>query len=91
MAIACNRTFLPASDLRLPDARQGKVLSLHHLEGRVYTYKDTQLLRYNDLNRSSPVSKKPFRANGSHTPNAADPPVAAGEGGVWSKLGSGQQ
>jgi hypothetical protein len=34
------------------------VLSLHHLEGRIYTYKDTQLLRYNDLNRSSPVLKK---------------------------------
>ncbi len=26
--------FLPSSDPRLPDARQGKVLSLHHLEGR---------------------------------------------------------
>jgi len=59
--------FLPVSDPRLPDARQGKVLSLHHLEGRNYTYKDTQLLRYNNLNRSSPVSKIPFRANGSHT------------------------
>jgi hypothetical protein len=52
--------FLPASDPRLPGARQGKVLSLHHLEDRVYTYKDTQLLRYNDLNRSSPVSKYRF-------------------------------
>jgi hypothetical protein len=27
------------------------------LEGRSYTYKDTQLLRYNDPNRSSPVSE----------------------------------
>ena len=70
--------FLPASDPRLPDARQGKVLSLHHLEGRSYTYKDTQLLRYNDLNRSSPVSKIPFRANGSHTPIAPDPASPVG-------------
>ncbi len=41
--------FLPASDPRLPDARQGKVLSLHHLEGKSFTYMNTQLSRYNDL------------------------------------------
>ena len=53
--IARNRTFLPAPDLRLPSTRQGKALSHHHLEGRGFTCKNTQLLRYNDLNRSSPA------------------------------------
>jgi hypothetical protein len=71
--------FLPSSDPRLPDARQGKVLSLHHLEGRSFTYKDTQLLSYNDINRSSPVSKTPFRANGSHTQIAPDPATPVGK------------
>jgi hypothetical protein len=37
--------FLPASDLRLPNARLGKVLLLHHLERKTFTYKDTQLPR----------------------------------------------
>ena len=37
--------FLPASDPRLPDVRQEKVLSLHHLEGKSFTYMNTQLSR----------------------------------------------
>ena len=64
--------FLPASDPRLPDARQGKALSLHHLEGRGFTYMDTQLSRYNDLAAHPPIFKDRFRANGSHPPPAAD-------------------
>ena len=37
--------FLPASNPRLPGARQGKVLSLHHLEGKSFAYMNTQLSR----------------------------------------------
>jgi len=48
------------SNQRLPDARHGKVLSLHHLESRNYTYNDTQLLRYNDINRLSPLQLHRF-------------------------------
>ena len=47
--------FLPASDPRLPGARQGKVLSLHHLEGKILAYMNTQLSRYNDLAAHPPV------------------------------------
>ena len=45
-ASACSLPpFLPASDPHLPDARQGKVLSLNHLEDKRFTYMDTQLSR----------------------------------------------
>ena len=47
--------FLPASDPRLPDVRQGKVFSLHHLEDKVFTYLNTQLSRYNDLAAHPPI------------------------------------
>ena len=65
--------FLPASDPRLPGARQGKVLSLHHLEGKILAYMNTQLSRYNDLAAHPLYLAIQFRANGSHTPAAADP------------------
>jgi len=64
--------FLPASDLRLPDARQGQVLSLHHLKGKVFTYMNTQLSKYHDLVAHPPTLRR-FRANGSHTQVACDP------------------
>ncbi len=55
-ASACSLPpFLPASDPRLPDARQGKVLSLHHLKDKVFTYMNTQLSRYNDLAAHPPT------------------------------------
>ena len=55
-ASACSLPpFLPASDPRLPDARQGKVLSLHHLEDKVFTYMNTQLSKYNDLAAHPPI------------------------------------
>ena len=47
--------FLPASDPRLPNARLGMVLLLHHLESKSFTYRDTQLSRYNDLAAHPPV------------------------------------
>ena len=64
--------FLPASDPRLPDARQGRVLSLHHLEGKFFTYMNTQLSRYNDLAAHPLYLAIQFRANGSHTKRAPD-------------------
>jgi len=65
--------FLPASDPRLPVARQGKVLSLHHLEGKVFTYMNTQLSRYNDLAAHPLYLAIQFRANGSHTMDYSRP------------------
>ena len=47
--------FLPASDPRLPDARQGQVLSLHHLKGKVFTYMNSQLSKFNDLVAHPPI------------------------------------
>ena len=47
--------FLPASDPCLPNTRLGKVLLLHHLESKSFTYRDTQLSRYNDLAAHPPV------------------------------------
>ena len=47
--------FLPASDPRLPDARLGMVLLLHHLESKSFTYRDTQLSRFKDLAAHPPV------------------------------------
>ena len=64
--------FLPASDPRLPDVRQGKVLSLHHLKDKSFTYMDTQLSKYYDLAAHPPTLGR-FRANGSHTQVVADP------------------
>ena len=61
---------LPASDPRLPNARLGRVLSLHHLEGKTFTYRDTQLSRYNDLAAHPLYLAIQFRANGSHTKHA---------------------
>ena len=69
--------FLPASDPRLPGALQGKVLSLHHLEGKILAYMNTQLSRYNDLAAHPLYLAIQFRANGSHTPAAADSGYAA--------------
>jgi hypothetical protein len=55
-ASACSLPpFLPASDPRLPDAHQGKVLSLHHLKGKFFTYMNTQLSKYNDLAAHPPI------------------------------------
>jgi len=71
-ASACSLPpFLPASDPRLPVARQGKVLSLHHLKGKFFTYMNTQLSKYNDLAAHPPTLHR-FRANGSHTQVAGD-------------------
>jgi hypothetical protein len=56
--------FLPAADPRLPDARQGKVLSLHHLEGKDFTYMNTQLSRYNDLAAHPRAFKTCFERTG---------------------------
>ena len=50
--------FLPASDLCLPNARLGKVLLLHHLESKTFTYRDTQLSKYIDLAAHPPVSSE---------------------------------
>ncbi len=79
--------FLPASDPRLPDARQGKVLSLHHLEGKVFTYMNTQLSRYNDLAAHPLYLAIQFRANGSHTKRAADVWESARFTGIFLALG----
>ena len=65
--------FLPASDPRIPDARQGKVLSLHHLEDWSFTSMNTQLSRFNDLAAHPLYLAIQFRANGSHTQRAPDP------------------
>lgn len=71
-ASACSLPpFLPASDPHLPDARQGKVLSLHNLKGKFFTYMNTQLSKYNDLDAHPPTLHR-FRANGSHTQIAPD-------------------
>jgi len=65
-ASACSLPpFLPASDPRLPNARQGKVLSLHHLKGKSFAYMNTQLSKYNNLAAHPPTLRR-FRANGSH-------------------------
>jgi hypothetical protein len=56
--------FLPASDPRLPDARQGRTLSLHHLEGKSFTYMNTQLSRYNTLAAHPPAFKTGFERTG---------------------------
>ena len=64
--------FLPASDPRLPKARLGMVLLLHHLESKSFTYRDTQLSRFNDLAAHPSHLTVQFRANGSHTSFAAD-------------------
>ena len=67
-ASACSLPpFLPASDPRLPNARQGKVLSLHHLKGKYFAYMNTQLSKYNNLAAHPPTLRR-FRANGSHSP-----------------------
>ena len=58
--------FLPASDPRLPDARLGMVLLLHHLESKNFIYRDTQLSRFMTL-PLIPHLCRWFRANGSHT------------------------
>jgi hypothetical protein len=60
--------FLPASDPHLPNARLGKALLLHHLESKTFTYKDTQLSRFNDLAAHPLYPTVQLRANGSHTP-----------------------
>jgi hypothetical protein len=55
-ASACSLPpFLPASDPRLPGACQGKVFSLHHLKGKVFTYMNTQLSKFNDLVAHPPI------------------------------------
>ena len=63
--------FLPASDPRLPNARLGMVLLLHHLESKSFTYRDTQLSRFDDLAAHPLYFTVQFRANGSHTKRAA--------------------
>jgi hypothetical protein len=68
----CLPPFLPAADPRLPDARQGKVLSLHHLEGKDFTYMNTQLSRFSDLAAHPLYLAIQFRANGSHTQGAQE-------------------
>jgi hypothetical protein len=65
--------FLPASDPRLPNARLGMVLLLHHLESKTFTYRDTQLSRYDDLAAHPLYFTVQFRANGSHTPRPQKP------------------
>jgi hypothetical protein len=67
--------FPPASDPRLPVARQGKVLSLHHLEGKDFTYMNTQLSRFSDLAAHPLYLAIQFRANGSHTQHS--------QNGLW--------
>jgi len=62
--------FLPASDPRLPNARLGMVLLLHHLESKTFTYRDTQLSRFDDLAAHPLYFTVQFRANGSHTKRA---------------------
>ena len=74
--------FLPASDPRLPNARLGMVLLLHHLESKTFTYRDTQLSRFDDLAAHPLYFTVQFRANGSHTKRAPD----AGDSGAIPSL-----
>jgi len=63
--------FLPASDPRLPNARLGMVLSLHHLEDKVFTYRDTQLSRpalsLSKCTTTLPLSLRTLRYNFERT------------------------
>ena len=61
---------------RVPNARQGKVLSLHHLKDKSFTYMNTQLSKYNDLAAHPRYRMTPFRANGSHPQAVADRLIA---------------
>ena len=52
---------------------------------------DEILKNLNEIGLSEKANKGRCEKNKRPTPNAADPPVAEGEGGVWSKHGLSKQ